>query len=434
MTLRRMDHSGNAPQTTLQNAILAGDVSIPLAAGTGYPVGTGTGPFVIVVDPGLAGEEKILCSSRSGNTCTVSNSPAGRGYDGTAASGHAAGAFVQHVYTAVEADDANDHVYTPARDDHTNYAKADGTRAFTGQVTVSAGGAAITGPVTVTGTENVSGALTGASSVTGQTVVSSGMTGATAASRYVGATASGAPISGTFTVGDMVIDQTGTEWICTAAGTPGTWSALAKDSAVVHLAGTETVTGAKTFTGGITGPLTVTGNETVSGTVTAGGALVQPPGLIQMYGAAAAPTGWLLCDGSAVSRTTFAALFGILGTTWGIGDGSTTFTLPDLRGRVPVGTGTGSGLTARALAATGGEEAHVLTVAEGAVHKHTIANPIGGGHLVQVEDPTGSQGLMVAPSGNKVQGRSDAATDNTGSGTAHNNMQPFAAVTYIIKT
>lgn len=64
-----------------------------------------------------------------------------------------------------------------------------------------------------------------------------------------------------------------------------------------------------------------------------------PPGVIAPYVAAAAPTGWLLCDASAVSRATYAALFAIISTTYGVGDGSTTFNVPDLLGRFPVGKG-----------------------------------------------------------------------------------------------
>ena len=64
-----------------------------------------------------------------------------------------------------------------------------------------------------------------------------------------------------------------------------------------------------------------------------------PSGTISAYGGTSAPTGWLLCDGSAVSRTTYARLFTALGTTWGVGDGSTTFNVPDLRGAFLRGTG-----------------------------------------------------------------------------------------------
>ena len=69
-----------------------------------------------------------------------------------------------------------------------------------------------------------------------------------------------------------------------------------------------------------------------------------PPGVILMYGAPTAPTGWLECDGSAVSRTTYADLFAIIGTTFGVGDGSTTFNLPDLRGEFIRGWDHGRGV------------------------------------------------------------------------------------------
>ena len=65
-----------------------------------------------------------------------------------------------------------------------------------------------------------------------------------------------------------------------------------------------------------------------------------PAGVIVPYGGASAPAGWLLCDGSAISRTTYAALFAAIGTAFGTGDGSTTFNLPDMREVVPVGAGT----------------------------------------------------------------------------------------------
>lgn len=85
-----------------------------------------------------------------------------------------------------------------------------------------------------------------------------------------------------------------------------------------------------------------------------------PSGTIIMYGNTSAPTGWLLCNGSAVSRTTYAALFAIIGTTYGVGNGSTTFNLPDMRQRFPLGkaaSGTGS-----TLGGTGGLIDHIHTV------------------------------------------------------------------------
>ena len=68
-------------------------------------------------------------------------------------------------------------------------------------------------------------------------------------------------------------------------------------------------------------------------------------GTIKTFGGASAPSGWSLCDGTAVSRTTFAALFAVIGTSYGVGDGSTTFNLPDFRGAAPAGAGTSVGYT-----------------------------------------------------------------------------------------
>lgn len=85
----------------------------------------------------------------------------------------------------------------------------------------------------------------------------------------------------------------------------------------------------------------VTTGTTVTATIGAGGLL--PPGIGPLpYAGSSIPTGWLECDGSAVSRTTYAALFTAISTTWGTGDGSTTFNLPDMRGKVAVGDGTGT--------------------------------------------------------------------------------------------
>ena len=113
-------------------------------------------------------------------------------------------------------------------------------------------------------------------------------------------------------------------------------------------------------------------------------ALAMPVGSVTMYTKSTAPTAtasggtWLVCDGSAISRTTYSALFTVIGTTFGIGDNNTTFNIPDLRARVPVGynAGTiGSGATARTaktVAAGSGTETHVLTTAELAAHSHAI--------------------------------------------------------------
>ena len=154
-----------------------------------------------------------------------------------------------------------------------------------------------------------------------------------------------------------------------------------------------------------------------------------PTGTIVMFGSATAPTGYLGCDAAAVSRTTYADLFAVVGITWGAGDGSTTFNVPDLRGRAPIGTGTGSGLTARSLAASGGAETHTLITAEMPAHTHNYA----GGEYSGAYD-YGSN-MSVGNLGTATDGRTqNFDTETVGGGGAHNNMQPFAACLFIIKT
>jgi microcystin-dependent protein len=163
-----------------------------------------------------------------------------------------------------------------------------------------------------------------------------------------------------------------------------------------------------------------------------------PAGAMTPYAGAAAPSGWLMCDGSAVSRTTYASLFGVLSTTYGAGDGSTTFNLPDLRSRLPIGAGQGTGLTNRPLATTGGEEAHVLTVAEMPAHAHPINDP-GHSHPNVFPDTSsaqgGSSGVRVnADAAGAVIAITGITEGQTGGGGAHNTVPPFLALNYIIKT
>ena len=105
--------------------------------------------------------------------------------------------------------------------------------------------------------------------------------------------------------------------------------------------------------------------------------------------ASVTPPGWLFCNGAAINRTTYAALYAVIGTTYGTGNGSTTFNLPSLSSRMIVGQGQTAPFTNRALAATGGEETHTLTVAEMPSHLHTVTDP---GHAHAVYDPTHNHG------------------------------------------
>lgn len=104
-----------------------------------------------------------------------------------------------------------------------------------------------------------------------------------------------------------------------------------------------------------------------------------PAGSVMQFAGTSVPSGWLRCDGSTVSRSGYSTLFSAIGVTWGSGDGSTTFTLPDLRDRFTIGAG-----TTYNLASTGGQVAVALTIPNLASHTHTIADP---GHDHAVTDP-----------------------------------------------
>jgi microcystin-dependent protein len=163
------------------------------------------------------------------------------------------------------------------------------------------------------------------------------------------------------------------------------------------------------------------------------GSQVTPVGAVLPFAGDVAPTGWLLCYGQPVSRTTYAALFDVVGTTYGIGDGSTTFNLPDLRGRVAAGKddmgGSGAGrltdvlsggVDGETLGAAGGEQGHVLTVAELAAHAHTERAPVVSGSFESGVTPR--------------QIGADTLTGLTGDDAAHNTVQPTIILNYIIRT
>lgn len=181
-----------------------------------------------------------------------------------------------------------------------------------------------------------------------------------------------------------------------------------------------------------------------------------PAGTSLDYRGSTIPFGFLAEDGSVISRVTYARLFEAIGTTYGAGDGSTTFKLPDSRGRANIGSGTGSGLSARTLGAVGGEETHLLTESEIPSHTHTqnahnhgVTDP-GHSHTVLIysqNSPEGSGGKLYnngdpytpsPASTNSVTtgvsvNNATATNQNTGGGTSHNNMQPFLVATKIIK-
>ena len=198
----------------------------------------------------------------------------------------------------------------------------------------------------------------------------------------------------------------------------------------------------------------------------AGAVNAVPLGTVSGFAGSAAPSGWQLCYGQAISRTQYAGLFAVVSTTYGSGDGSTTFNVPDLRGRVVAGLDNMGGTdatrlsTSNTLGTTTGTETITLTSAEIPSHTHTQDAHSHSG--AATEPATTSFMRVVAAVGtnleaNHMAGRGSAGyadysnatmpqhshnlsidnttatNQNTGGGGSHNNMQPTMTINYIIK-
>lgn len=178
-------------------------------------------------------------------------------------------------------------------------------------------------------------------------------------------------------------------------------------------------------------------------------------GSIMLFAGNFAPREWAYCDGQLMAIATNDALFSILGTTYG-GDGRTTFGIPDLRGRAPIGARRGPGLSNRALGQRSGQEMHTLTTLEMPSHNHLAAFQQTSGtskipavaDTAGTDDPTNanlatpdidnnnflyskeSADTHLAPGKASVTG--NVTTVPTGNSQGHNNMQPYLAINYII--
>ena len=187
-----------------------------------------------------------------------------------------------------------------------------------------------------------------------------------------------------------------------------------------------------------TGTLSNTGNVTITGTLTVSSTLSVngienahvPSGVIMAWTTDTAPTGWILCDGSAVSRTTYSDLFAVISTTYGAGDTTTTFNVPDLRGRFILGQDDMGGSSANRVTDTDadtlgnadGTETKTLTTTELPAHTHTV------------DSTTVNNGGTAASLQNGNDAPNDSlATSSAGSGAAYSQMNPFMTLNFIIK-
>ena len=190
----------------------------------------------------------------------------------------------------------------------------------------------------------------------------------------------------------------------------------------------------------VSGNLDVSGNLTVGHNLTAknfyatgnyylDNYVLIPAGTILQSAAINVPNGWLNCDGSLLNIYAYMDLFNAVGYTYGGNDNS--FNIPDIRGRVPIGAGTGSSLTARNLASTGGEEAHKLSVNEMPSHTHGLtrrSNPDDGAYD---QNNVNEAESSAATTDRGISGT--ITTFSAGADDSHNNMQPYIVLRYLIK-
>jgi microcystin-dependent protein len=169
-------------------------------------------------------------------------------------------------------------------------------------------------------------------------------------------------------------------------------------------------------------------------------------GEIRMFAGTYAPDNWALCNGASMNLQQNQILYSLIGTTYG-GDGQTTFNLPDLRGRIPVGQGNGTALTPRVNGQSGGTETVTLTTAEMAAHTHALytanvaptSQTVGPTMLYaqMVPNPTiGTNGLYTTalPPVTTVATADTKTITSSGGGQPHANIMATTCITFIIAT
>lgn len=372
-------YSSTAQPMAITGALTSSTLTMGVNAVSGLPTST---PFTLVIDPGLASEEIVTVTSVAGLTLTII-----RGEDGSAAQPHTTGALVRHMVTARDLREPQVH--------------------FESSLGVHGIGPsnAVVGTATV---QTLSGKAISGASNTLTNIPQSAIVGL--------ASSLGA--------------------LATADSTEATSRAAADSTLQSNI------------------------NAEIAARQAASAATLQaasPTGCVTAWaGTTGAPAGWLWCNGAEVSRTTYAALFAAVGTTYGAGNGSTTFNLPNLVGRTVVMQDP-SQTEFNTPGRTGGAKTHTLSVAEMPSHGHGMSDPghwhgpqmglawatwQGNGNIWFSSQEALGVAYTGAPAGSRLgleQGTPTAGSltgiaihANGGNG-AHNNLQPYITLNYIIK-
>jgi microcystin-dependent protein len=387
---------------------LAANVPLPPDAGSTQVIlnegttGLPTVPFVLVLNPDTSNEEVVLATSLSGSTYTVT-----RNIEGGGLKSHTANQEVRHMIVGSDLQLVHNHLDNTTTAHGVSGAVVGTTSAQTLTLktltTPTLNTPKINENVTLTATSTELNVLDGITASTAELNILDGVLASTTELNYVDGVTSAiqtqidtkAPSAGPTFTGTVVLPST------TSIGT---------------VSATELG-----YVDGVTSSI-----QTQLDTLTSSISSSVPAGVITQWGgtAASVPTGWVLCDGTAYSRTvTYNNLFNAVGTAYGVGDNSTTFNVPNLKGRIPVGLdSTQTEFDTRGE--TGGLKEVTLTTAQIPDHSH-------GGQIVF---GTGSGGsAAVVASGNNPTSQPTTGGVTGTNGGAHTNLQPYIVVNYIIK-
>jgi microcystin-dependent protein len=448
------NYSSVASEKTLSADVNSTATSITLNNLTGLP----NPPYVLVLNPDTSLEEAVLVNSvTSGTTLSVT-----RAIENNAtASSHTTGNTVRHMIVGSDLQNANDHAVASTG----VHGLAAGVAVVGDSSTQTLTNKTLTSPkinenVVLTATATELNVLDGITPTTAELNYVDGVTSpiqtqlnAKAASNAVVSSFNGVtgPVTGVSSLngatgaitGVVKTSDTGTVTSTMIADLTIATGDIADSAITSAKIADDTIVNAD-----INSAAAIAWSKMATDT---NNVYTNPVGMLAPFAGATAPTGWLLCAGQAVSKTTYAALYTVIGAnTYGT-DTTSDFYLPDLRGRVPAGVDNMGGTDAGRLDWTNqlggvgassktvddGEQKHTLTTAEIPAHSHSlnvdsangsVATTSGPGHLKANGASLGREGSPVT-----AISMSNAVAQNTGGGGAHNNMQPTILLNYIIK-